>query len=106
MHGAARGQYDLVVANGQQAKMDAQVVRWIEESHLDLHEARAMLALSETGRPMTAGEIADLAGLDLDSAHKAVNSLHGRRLTEENRRRHALTRRGCALMRPLATPAH
>ena len=80
----------------------ARMVRWIEESHLDLHEARVLLALSETGRPMTAAEIAELSGLDLDSAYQAVNLLHGRGLTDEDSRRHALTGRGRALMRSFA----
>jgi hypothetical protein len=77
----------------------AHLVRWIEDSNLDLHEARALLALSGAKRSMTAAEIADVSGLDLDSAYQAVHSIHGRGLTcEHARRRHELTARGRALM--------
>jgi hypothetical protein len=39
------------------------------------------------------------SGLDLDSAFQAVHSLHGRGLTCERKRRHKLTSRGRELMR-------
>jgi hypothetical protein len=77
----------------------SRVLRWIEESGLDLHEARALLALSTTTRAMTAAEVAERSGLDLDSAFQAVHSLHGRGLTCERKRRHKLTSRGRELMR-------
>lgn len=77
----------------------ARIVRWIEESQLDLHEARVLLALSAAARAMKPGEIAQLSGLDLDSAYKAVHRLHGRGLTCEDERLHKLSARGRALMR-------
>ena len=80
----------------------ASVVRWIEESNLDLHQARVLLALSTADGPMTAGEIAELSGLDVDSSYQAVHTLHGRGLTCEDARRHSLTERGGELMRDFA----
>ena len=77
----------------------ARVVRGIEETGLDLHEARVLLALSGAKEAMKAGEIAKLSGLDLDSAYQAVHSLHGRGLTCEDARRHKLTARGRGLMK-------
>jgi hypothetical protein len=79
-------------------QVGAGVLRWIEESHLDLHEARALLALNASGRAMTAAEVAELAGLDLNSAYQAVHKLHGRLLTCEESRRHELSARGRELM--------
>jgi hypothetical protein len=80
----------------------ARIVRWIEESRLDLHEARVLLALTVTGRPMKPPEIAKLSGLDLNSAYQAVHRLHGRRLTCEDERLHRLSERGRTLMRSFA----
>jgi DNA-binding MarR family transcriptional regulator len=75
------------------------IVRWIEDSGLDLHEARVLLALAEGGPPKSASEIGDRSGLGLDSVYKAVHSLHGRGLTEEDSRHHSLSARGRTLMR-------
>jgi DNA-binding MarR family transcriptional regulator len=80
-------------------QVDAGVLRWIAESHLDLPEARALLALNASGQAMTAAEVAELAGMDLDSAYRAIHKLHVRRLTCEESRRHELTARGRELMR-------
>jgi DNA-binding MarR family transcriptional regulator len=74
------------------------IVAWIEDSGLDLREARVLLALAEGGAPRPASEIAERSGLPLDSVHKAVHSLHGRGLTEEDSREHSLSARGRALM--------
>ena len=74
------------------------IVGWIEESGLDLREARVLLALAEGGPPRPASEIAERSGLPLDSVYKAVHSLHGRGLTEEDSRDHSLSVRGRALM--------
>ena len=74
------------------------IVRWIEDSGLDLREVRALLAMSAGARPMKPAEIADLSGLDLDSAYQAVHRLHGRGLTCEDARLHRLTDRGRDLM--------
>jgi DNA-binding MarR family transcriptional regulator len=80
----------------------ARIVRWIEDSRLHLHEARVLLALTQVRRPLTGAEIADVTGLDIDSAYQAVHSLHGRGLTEEDSRRHELSDRGRDLMRSFA----
>jgi len=74
------------------------IVGWIEESGLDLREARVLLALAEGGPPRPASEIAERSGLPLDSVYKAVHSLHGRGLTEEDSRDHSLSVRGRSLM--------
>jgi DNA-binding MarR family transcriptional regulator len=84
------------------ALVGARIIRWIEESRLDLHEVRVLLALSATKRPMTGTEIAELSGLDIDSAYQAVHRLHGRGLTCEQGRRHELSERGRALTRSFA----
>jgi DNA-binding MarR family transcriptional regulator len=78
------------------------IVSWIEDSDLDLHEARVLLALSVTARAMTGAEIAEHSGLDLDSAYQAVHTMHRRGLTCEHARRHELTARGRELMRSFA----
>ena len=80
----------------------ARIVRWIEESNLDLHDARVMLTLEQTGRPMSVSDIADLSGLDIDTAYQTIHSLHGRGLTGEDCRCHGLTDRGRELMRSFA----
>jgi hypothetical protein len=84
------------------AVVGACVVRWIEDSRLDLHEARVLLALTTAARPMKPPEIAKLSGLDVDAAYKAVHSLHGRHLTCEESRLHRISERGRALMRSFA----
>lgn len=84
------------------AVVGACIVRWIEDSRLDLHEARVLLALTTAARPMKPHEIAKLSGLDLNSAYQAVHSLHGRRLTCEDSRLHRLSDRGRVLMRSFA----
>jgi DNA-binding MarR family transcriptional regulator len=77
------------------------IVAWIEDSGLDLREARVLLALAEGGPPRPASEIAERSGLPLDSVYKAVHSLHGRGLTQEDSRDHSLSARGRALMSSL-----
>jgi DNA-binding MarR family transcriptional regulator len=92
--------------DGRFERMDtlvgASIVRWIEDSRLDLHEARVLIALSGKAGAMKPAEIAEITGLDLDSAYKAVHKLHGRGLTCEDARRHTLTDRGRDLMRSFA----
>jgi DNA-binding MarR family transcriptional regulator len=78
------------------------VVRWIEDSDLSLHEARALMALNQGRPPMTVPDIADRAGLDLDTAYKTVHDLHGRGLTDEQNRNHELSERGRDLMQSFA----
>lgn len=78
------------------------IVRWIEDSRLDLHEARVLLALTTAARPMKPPEIAKLSGLDLDAAYQALHRLHGRHLTCEESRLHRVSERGRALMRSFA----
>lgn len=80
-------------------QVGAGVLRWIEESRLDPDEARVLLALNAAGQAITAAEVAELAGLDLNSAYQAVHKLHGRSLTCEESRRHELSARGRELMR-------
>ena len=84
------------------AVVGTRIVRWIEDSRLDLHEARVLLALTTMARPMKPHEIAKLSGLDLNSAYQALHRLHGRRLTCEDSRLHRLSDRGRALMRSFA----
>jgi DNA-binding MarR family transcriptional regulator len=78
------------------------IARWIDESGLDLNEARVLVELSAAEQAMTAAEIAEPAGLDLDSAYRAVHALHGCGLTTEHARRHELTDRGRALVESFA----
>jgi DNA-binding MarR family transcriptional regulator len=100
--GVAR--YDRLVKDldSQFAHVDlvvgGRVVRWIEESELDLHEVRVLIALCQAGRPTSVPDVADLAGLDLDTAYKTVHRLHGRGLTEESGRCHQLSESGRDLM--------
>jgi hypothetical protein len=84
------------------AVVGARIVRWIEDSGLDLHEARVLLALTTAARPMKPREIAKLSGLGVNSAYQAVHRLHGRGLTCEDSRMHRLSERGHALMRSFA----
>jgi DNA-binding MarR family transcriptional regulator len=84
------------------ALVGAHIVRWIEESRLDLHEARVLFALSNASGAMTGTEISEATGLDVDSAFQAVHRLHGRGLTCEGARRHELSERGRELMRSFA----
>jgi DNA-binding MarR family transcriptional regulator len=74
------------------------IVRWIEESELNLHEARVLLALAERNRPMAPAEIAESSGLHIDSVYRAVHTLHGRGITSEDHRHHDLSRSGRELM--------
>jgi DNA-binding MarR family transcriptional regulator len=76
----------------------ARIVHWIEDSQLDLHEVRVLIALSQAGRPTSVPDIAELAGLDLDTAYKTVHRLHGRGITEESGRCHQLSESGRELM--------
>ena len=76
----------------------ASIVRWIEDSRLNLHEARVLLAMRSRTKPVKPAEIAKLSGLDLDSAYQAVHSLHRRGFTSEDARLHRLTDRGRDLM--------
>jgi DNA-binding MarR family transcriptional regulator len=80
----------------------ARIVRWIEDSNLSLHDARVMLTLAQTGRPMSVTDIADQSGLDIDTAYQTIHSLHGRGLTGEDCRCHGLTDRGRELMESFA----
>jgi predicted transcriptional regulator len=88
--------------DGRFAQVDtmvgARVVAWIEDAGLDLHEVRVLLALTDAGRALTPSKIANRAGLDLDTTYQTLHMLHGRGLTEETRRRHALSERGRDLM--------
>ena len=77
----------------------SRIVRWIEDSGLELHELRVLLALAENGRPMTASEVQHRSGLQLDSVYQAIHALHGRGLTDEDSRRHELSAKGRALIR-------
>jgi DNA-binding MarR family transcriptional regulator len=80
----------------------ALIVRWIENAELDLHEVRVLIALRQSGKPTSVSDVADLAGLDLDTAYKTVHRLHGRGLTEESGRCHQLSESGRDLMGSLA----
>jgi DNA-binding MarR family transcriptional regulator len=84
------------------ALVGARIVRWIEESRLDLHEARVLFALSNASRAMTGAEIAEATGLDVDSAFQGVHRLHGRGFACEDSRRHELSARGRDLVRSFA----
>jgi hypothetical protein len=84
------------------AVVGARIARWIEDSRLELHEARVLLALTTAAGPIKPREIAKLSGLDLNSAYQAVHSLHGRHLTCEESRLHRISDRGRALMRSFA----
>ena len=80
----------------------ARVVTWIEEAGLDLHQARVLLALADAEHPMTPAKVAKRAGLDLDTTYQTLHSLHGRRFTDETRRKHYLSKRGRELMSSFA----
>jgi DNA-binding MarR family transcriptional regulator len=80
------------------AVVNGRLARWIQESELDLHEARVLFALAGNDRPMTPAEIAEASDVDVDSAYRAIHALHGRGITREIDRHHELTDAGRELM--------
>jgi DNA-binding MarR family transcriptional regulator len=72
------------------------IAAWAEQSELSFEDLRLLLALAfkmDDG-PATASELADLAGLPLDVAYPATQSLRRRGYLQEERRRYALSEQG------------
>jgi DNA-binding MarR family transcriptional regulator len=72
------------------------IATWAEQSELSFEDLRLLLALAfkmDDG-PATASELADLAGLPLDVAYPATQSLRRRGYLREERRRYALSEQG------------
>jgi DNA-binding MarR family transcriptional regulator len=72
------------------------IAAWAEQSELSFEDLRLLLALAfkmDDG-PATASELADLAGLPLDVAYPATQSLRRRGYLREERRRYALSEQG------------
>jgi DNA-binding MarR family transcriptional regulator len=72
------------------------IATWAEQSELSFEDLRLLLALAfkmDDG-PATVGELADLAGLPLDVAYPAIQSLRRRGYLREERRQYSLSRQG------------
>jgi DNA-binding MarR family transcriptional regulator len=72
------------------------IATWAEQSELSFEDLRLLLALAfkmDDG-PATVSELADLAGLPLDVAYPAIQSLRRRGYLREERRQYSLSRQG------------
>lgn len=66
------------------------LVRWIEDAGLGFVELRVFLALTD-GDELTGAELADAAGLPVETTYPAMHSLGARGWLTERDRRHGLS---------------
>lgn len=74
------------------------MAEWIEESGLDLHQTRLLLAIAAHDEPVQIAELASEAGLSIDLAYPSVHELDRRDLTHGEHRHHVITDAGRALV--------
>jgi DNA-binding MarR family transcriptional regulator len=77
------------------------IAAWAERLELSFEDLRLMLALKVKGGPARVSELADLAGLSLDSAYPTIHSLRGRGYLHEDRRQYSFSEQGQELVATL-----
>jgi DNA-binding MarR family transcriptional regulator len=78
-----------------------QIAAWAERLELSFEDLRLLLALKMEGGPTGVTELADLAGLSLDTAYPAIHSLRGRGYLREDRRQYSFSEQGQELVATL-----
>ena len=77
------------------------IAAWAERLELSFGDLRLLLALKMEGEPTGVSELADLAGLSLDTAYPAIHSLRGRGYLREDRRQYSFSEQGKELVATL-----
>ena len=77
------------------------IAAWAERLELSFADLRLLLALKMEGEPTGVSELADLAGLSLDTAYPAIHGLRGRGYLREERRQYSFSERGQELVATL-----